>query len=395
VMAETQMGDLIPSRLGVAREHTVEPQLRRLRVAILAPDPVHEGGVTRAVAGWRQNSLDSRVDVEVITVAAWDAPVWKQLGQTVRALGTLCLRLLLPSRRPDVVHLNVSIGGSLYRKLIAHELSRLARVPTIVHLHSGDIERWVSSHSIHAWAARRLLTGTGITAVLTHQWIATVRGLGAARVAVVPGALSPELVAILERTASKRTQQAKARARRDTRVFLFYGRWSPVKGLDVFAEALNRLPYELLRRVELRIFGNGDREWLEEVFVGLNGPRLKIGGWLSDRSKEREFVNADTFVLPSRAEGFAQALVEAMHVGIPIIGSDAGGIPEVLSEYPCARIVPKEDPHALARALREVIEDEWPQTGSCKAAIPARLDRARVVDALLEAYHAAVRLGTN
>jgi glycosyltransferase involved in cell wall biosynthesis len=62
----------------------------------------------------------------------------------------------------------------------------------------------------------------------------------------------------------------------------------------------------------------------------------------------------DLFVMPSRAEGLPRALLEAMARGCPCIGSDVGGIPELLA---AEDLVPPNDHKALARKIMEVTAD--------------------------------------
>jgi glycosyltransferase involved in cell wall biosynthesis len=62
----------------------------------------------------------------------------------------------------------------------------------------------------------------------------------------------------------------------------------------------------------------------------------------------------DLFVMPSRAEGFPRAMHEAMARGCPCIGSDVGGIPELLA---AEDLVPSNDHKALARKIMEVTAD--------------------------------------
>jgi len=378
----------IPRRLTAASTERSLPC--RPRITILAPDPIHEGGVTRAVAGWCRGIPKDQVHVEVITVAAWDASIWKQVAQTARGFTVLAARLTSRSNRPDVLHLNVSSGGSLYRKLLAQSMARLAGVATLVHLHSGGFPHWVGSRSAHRWAARRLFTGADVTAVLANQWIPTVRNFGADSVAVIPGALPPDLVTVLQHAAERRRRRIRTEPRRGGRVVLFYGRWSSVKGLDLLAKAVNLLPDDLLRRLEIRIFGNGDGEWLGRAFANSRA-QITIGGWLDDAAKEAELANADLFVLPSRAEGFAQTLVEAMLVGLPVVASDAGGIPEVLAGYPSARIVPTGDTQSLSEALRAALEEELTCEPNATACARHKWDSGEVVSNLLKAYDLALK----
>ncbi len=78
-------------------------------------------------------------------------------------------------------------------------------------------------------------------------------------------------------------------------------------------------------------------------------PRLPFGKAVFD------FLDTvDLFVMPSRAEGLPRALVEAMARGCPCIGSNIGGIPELLAQED---LVPPNDPEALARKIMEVTAD--------------------------------------
>ena len=78
-------------------------------------------------------------------------------------------------------------------------------------------------------------------------------------------------------------------------------------------------------------------------------PRLPFGKAIFD------FLDkVDLFVMPSRAEGLPRALLEAMARGCPCIGSNVGGIPELLA---ADDLVPPNDPEALARKIMEVTAD--------------------------------------
>jgi glycosyltransferase involved in cell wall biosynthesis len=75
-------------------------------------------------------------------------------------------------------------------------------------------------------------------------------------------------------------------------------------------------------------------------------PRLPSGEPVFD------FLDSiDLFVMPSRAEGLPRALVEAMARGCPCIGSNIGGIPELLAPED---LVPPNNPEALAQKILEV-----------------------------------------
>lgn len=65
----------------------------------------------------------------------------------------------------------------------------------------------------------------------------------------------------------------------------------------------------------------------------------------------------DVFVLASRMEGLGTATLEAMAAGLPVVGTDAGGIPEVVSSWTNGLLVPAEDPRRLAEAMLLLCRD--------------------------------------
>lgn len=66
----------------------------------------------------------------------------------------------------------------------------------------------------------------------------------------------------------------------------------------------------------------------------------------------------DIFVLPSKEEGLGSVLIEAMSVGLPLIGTNAGGIPEIIEDGYNGFVVDKQNPKELAKAILNLIKDK-------------------------------------
>jgi len=66
---------------------------------------------------------------------------------------------------------------------------------------------------------------------------------------------------------------------------------------------------------------------------------------------------ADIFVLPSRSEGFSNAIVEAMAASLPVVATDVGGNAEAVEDGISGFLVPSDDPAALAAAILRVLAD--------------------------------------
>ena len=68
-------------------------------------------------------------------------------------------------------------------------------------------------------------------------------------------------------------------------------------------------------------------------------------------------ATADIFVLPSRSEGFSNAIVEAMAASLPVIATNVGGNAEAVTDGVSGFIVPTEDPEALSEAIAKLLSD--------------------------------------
>ena len=139
--------------------------------------------------------------------------------------------------------------------------------------------------------------------------------------------------------------------------------------LDAFAQAFRG------ESAVLTIVGDGPRRGaLEEQTRRLGlASQVDFRGQL-DRSEVREALwEAHAFVLSSRYETFGVALVEAMASGLPVVATRCGG-PEDLVTEETGRLVPTEDPAALATALR-TMREQW-----------ASYDPNRIRDSVLDQY---------
>lgn len=75
----------------------------------------------------------------------------------------------------------------------------------------------------------------------------------------------------------------------------------------------------------------------------------------------------DIYVLPSREEGLGTSIIEAMAMGLPVVVSNVGGIPEAVT-HESGVIVPPHNPHGLAEALKTLLEDHQKRKALGKAA---------------------------
>ena len=132
-----------------------------------------------------------------------------------------------------------------------------------------------------------------------------------------------------------------------------------VKGHDIFVKAAATVALQF-PGVMFRVAGEVlEPDYFAELQRQIQDLRLSerfqfVGG-ISNIPKY--LAAADIFVLPSRSEGFSNAIIEAMAASLPVVATDVGGNAEAVKDGISGYIVPPEDPSALADALKRLLLD--------------------------------------
>jgi Glycosyltransferase len=140
---------------------------------------------------------------------------------------------------------------------------------------------------------------------------------------------------------------------------LFVGRHIERKGICYLIDSAKFLPAD---KFEIRIVGVGDlTEKLKQQAAKY--PHIIFTGKLSPEDLANEYRTANVFVLPAivdhkgDTEGLGVVLIEAMELGLPIVASNVGGIPDVVVDGESGILVPEKDPEALANAFKRIASD--------------------------------------
>ena len=147
-------------------------------------------------------------------------------------------------------------------------------------------------------------------------------------------------------------------------VILFFGLLRPYKGVDTLLEAFRRIA-----GAELWIVGNPrmDVEPLRRLAAQAPGRVRFLARFVEDAEVPAILRRADLVVLPYRDAEHSGVLYAALAFGKPLVLSAVGGFPE-LAEQGAGRLVPPEDPPALAGALDELLGDEAARAALADAA---------------------------
>ena len=281
------------------------------------------------------------------------------LGREIAPLGDLAaLAELVRSirrERPAIVHTHTSKAGFIGRLAAV-----IARVPAVIHQPHGHIfygyyspRRTAVFTALERMAARwtdRIITLTDRGAA---EHLARDIGRAEQYVTVPSGVPTAELRA----TAPPRGE-ARARLGLDPDAFVVVGlgRLVPIKGFDLLVRALPAVAEQVPSARVLLVGDGAERQRLEAVAASLDVTRqLRLAGETLDVAAY--LAAADVVAVPSRNEGMGRVIVEAMALGLPVVATAVGGIPDVVTDGECGRLIAPEDVDALSAALIELGRD--------------------------------------
>jgi glycosyltransferase involved in cell wall biosynthesis len=316
-----------------------------------------------AAEGWRQVLVCEREPAD----PRWADPI-RRLGVEMvflpRARGNFDARcvartfMLCRRERPGIFHcdnthtsplLGAWLAGVPVRLWTKHAMEpafEAGRTP-------GVRDRLALSLRLSTWLATRTVA---ISGAMRQELID--KGIPASRLHL--------LQLPVEETAATATR-SESRARfgfgADDLVILAIGRSARVKGWDVLVRAFAVI-HASNPHARLLLVGGTDRaderELYDELrqFIAQRGLAAVVTFTGRLESVADALGAADLFVLPSRSEGYALALVEAMRAGLPSIASSSvAGALELIVDGRNGLMFPREDDAALARLILDVTSD--------------------------------------
>ena len=323
------------------------------------------GGAERLLTDTVSNGDHEAFDYEVAYVLAAEdgmVPLIEANGTPVHSLGAgsngdlrwmARLRRLLVDGQFDIVHFHLPYTASLGRLVVASIPSSTR--PAIVYT---DHSLW-NKMAIVVKTLNRATIGLDQAMIVVSD--AALESLprsirGRAQVLVHGVDLSQADSLLARRQEIRNEVRREFGVKDDDTLVVSVANLRPEKGYDVLLDATKVLADRDLP-VKVVAVGRGE---LEEEMVARHarlhlGDRLLFAGQRDDVL--RILAGADVFVLASRQEGLPVVLMEATSVGLPIVATAVGGVPEVVTDGVDGLVVPPGDPQALAEALSRVIVD--------------------------------------
>jgi L-malate glycosyltransferase len=321
-----------------------------MRLALLAP-----AGSIHTVR-WANDLAERGIDVNLVSLHLAS----RQLSPDVRVhqlpfapphgyyLGALTLRRLLQRLKPDLLHVHYASGyGTLGRLSKFH--------PRVLSVWGSDVFHFPTQSPVHRWMIRRNL--------LAADHVSSTSRAMAAHVAQLTGTRS-KLSVIPFGVDTHNFVQTQSESHRDAFVIGTVKSLASAYGIDTLLEGfagcrrqLQIVHHPLHDKLRLRIVGEGpQRVELEQLAnrLDLSSVATFVGAVTYDQVPA-ELNQLDIYVAASRRESFGVAVIEASACERPVIVSDTGGLPEVVTHGKTGFIVPRDNPAKLADAMLELI----------------------------------------
>ncbi|MUL35824.1 glycosyltransferase [Gloeocapsopsis dulcis] len=140
---------------------------------------------------------------------------------------------------------------------------------------------------------------------------------------------------------------------------IFLGRWNRNKGLHILVEAVKSLPPDL--PIELTIYGSAvdDERYRQKIIQSIkNEPRIRIAETLTREELPSVLATYDILALPAQwFDVRPMSILEAHTAKLPVLGSDVGGVNELIKHNVDGLLLPPTDVQAWAEAFARLSED--------------------------------------
>ena len=283
----------------------------------------------------------------------------------------------------QVLHVHYAIPHATTAWLAKEMLGPGHPLKVITTLHGTDITLVGQEASLHPITKFSIERSDAVTAVSTYLKDETIRTFGCeqCRISVIPN-----FVNLAEyRPPDEKTGDGLRPA--GHKLVTHVSNFREVKRVKdvvrVFARIRRAMPATLLMIGDGPERDDAERE-ARELAVA---PDVRFLGKIDTVAPLLQ--QSDLFVLPTQAESFGLAALEAMACGVPVVGSRAGGLPEVVEDGKSGILEPAGSVEAMGRRATELLRDP----GRHRAMAAAAAERARLFDAdrIVPMYEALYR----
>lgn len=304
------------------------------KVLIVATSRKTRGGITSVIKAHETGEQWKKFHCHWVQTHR-DGPTWRKILYLLGSYVDFCLRIPFY----DIAHFHISLQSTVKRKYPLFLLAKLFKKKTIVHLHCGtQIDAiWNNTYD-------NFFKKADLSLVLSNSLKdKIIKRLG----------LSVPVKVLYNPCPNISLRESKKE-----NIILFSGTVCKGKGYEDLIKAFSCVAKKY-PDWKVVIAGNGEIEEGRAIAkeLGIEN-QVEFLGWVSGESKDEAFRKASVFCLPSYAEGFPMAVLDAWAYGLPVITTPVGGIPDVAEDGKNMLLFDPGDTIQLSKCLDRIISDK-------------------------------------
>ncbi|MFC2156285.1 N-acetyl-alpha-D-glucosaminyl L-malate synthase BshA [Acidobacteriota bacterium] len=306
----------------------------------------HEIHIVSYAPPFRLSSFHQNIFIHEVGVAAY--PLFKYPPYAL-GLATKLVELV-ETHGIELIHAHYAVphAASAY---LAQQILESKRIKTITTLHGTDITLVGTDHSFHRVIKFAIEKSDGVTAVSNYLKQRTIEEFDISRDIRVIYNFIDEQRTLQENNTCNRNDYAP----HQEKILMHASNFRPVKRVAdvvrIFDYVRKHIPSKLM------LIGDGP----ERLFIQQLVKELKLSDdvyFLGEQDHiEPLYFCADLFLLPSEQESFGLSALEAMACGVPVIASNTGGLPEVISQGETGYLFPVGDVTGMSNQALELLTD--------------------------------------
>lgn len=268
-----------------------------------------------------------------------DGPVWRKLLYFTTGMIDFLIRIPFY----DIAHIHISQPTTILRKRPFLNISKALGKKIIVHFHAFNVEDTIKGHFSKQY--NDFFRNADKIIVLSNWWKNQL---------INTLSLSPDTIEVLYNPCP----MVNHNNLNHTDMILYAGTINERKGYKDLIKAFAKIAVKY-PTWKLSMAGNGEIEQGKQLAKNLGiYDRIEFLGWVNGLHKERTFQEASIFCLPSYAEGFPMAVLDAWAYGLPVITTPVGGIPDVAKDGDNMLLFMPGDIQTLSIKLEQLISDQ-------------------------------------
>lgn len=249
---------------------------------------------------------------------------------------------------------------------------------TILTLQSGDLDMPEKTKKIPVWLWQKIHQAPNLVIGISSALEARAKKLGAAKTLVIHNGVD-----------FKKLEEIKREIPAEPTISVV-ARLSKEKGLDYLIKSLPLIAKKI-SDIRLDIVGDGNMRgelmWLvkQEKLESC----VRFLGSLPNDQAMRQAAKSSIFVLPSLGEGLGIVILEAQALGVPVVATNIGGIPDCVKDGSTGILVPIKNPEAIAEAVIKILENKSlanELVANAKTEL-YRFDWQRIAEQYADIYH--------